>query len=105
MANGVRQIAMLLIPSAVIMAVLAEPITRLVYERGEFDAAATDLVSEAMLWWAFSLPFQGISLLLLAHVLLAAEAVDDHGARGGEPGRERDRRRRRSTSRSAWPGS
>ncbi len=63
MANGVRQIAMLLIPSAVIMAVLAEPITRLVYERGEFDAAATDLVSEAMLWWAVSLPFQGISLL------------------------------------------
>ena len=63
MANGVRQIAMLLIPSAVIMAVLAEPITRLVYERGAFDAAATDLVAEAMFWWAFSLPFQGISLL------------------------------------------
>ncbi len=63
MANGVRQIAMLLIPSAVIMAVLAEPITRLVYERGEFDAAATDLVAEAMLWWAVSLPFQGVSLL------------------------------------------
>ena len=63
MGNGVRQIAMLLIPSAVIMAVLAEPITRLVYERGEFDAEATDLVAEAMLFWAFSLPFQGISLL------------------------------------------
>jgi putative peptidoglycan lipid II flippase len=63
MANGVRQIALLLIPSAMIMAVLAEPITRLVYERGEFDAAATDLVAEAMLWWALSLPFQGISLL------------------------------------------
>src|SRR5918992_918680 len=64
MANGVRQIALLLIPCAVIMGVLAEPITRLVYERGEFDAAATDLVAEAMLWWSLSLPFQGISLLL-----------------------------------------
>ena len=63
MANGVRQICLLLIPSAAIMAVLAEPITRLVYERGVFDAAATDLVAEAMLWWAFSLPFQGVSLL------------------------------------------
>jgi putative peptidoglycan lipid II flippase len=63
MANGVRQICLLLIPSAVIMAVLAEPITRLVYERGEFDPAATDLVAEAMLWWALSLPFQGVSLL------------------------------------------
>ena len=63
MANGVRQICLLLIPSAVIMAVLAEPITRLVYERGAFDAEATDLVASAMVWWAISLPFQGVSLL------------------------------------------
>ena len=54
---------MLLIPSAVLMGVLAEPITRLVYERGIFDQQATDLVSEAMVWWAISLPFQGVSLL------------------------------------------
>jgi putative peptidoglycan lipid II flippase len=63
MANGVRQICLLLIPSAILMAVLAEPITRLVYERGEFDAAATDLVTEALVWWSISLPFQGVSLL------------------------------------------
>jgi putative peptidoglycan lipid II flippase len=64
MANGLRQILLLLIPSAVVMAVLAEPITRLVYQRGEFDAAATNLVADAMFWWAFSLPAQGASLLL-----------------------------------------
>jgi len=63
MGNGVRQICLLLIPSAVLMAVLAEPITRLVYERGAFDAEATDLTSTAMLWWSISLPFQGVSLL------------------------------------------
>ena len=63
MANGTRQVLMLLIPSAAIMAVLAEPITRVVYERGEFGREATDLVSEAMFWWAFSLPAQGASLL------------------------------------------
>jgi putative peptidoglycan lipid II flippase len=63
MANGVRQICLLLIPSAVAMAVLAEPITRLVYQRGVFDAAATELTSTAMLWWSISLPFQGVSLL------------------------------------------
>jgi putative peptidoglycan lipid II flippase len=63
MGNGVRQICLLLIPSAVVMAVLAEPVTRLVYERGAFDAAATDLTSSAMLWWSISLPFQGVSLL------------------------------------------
>jgi len=64
MANGVRQILMLLIPSAAIMAVLAEPITRLVYEHGAFGARDTALVADAMFWWAFSLPFQGVSLLL-----------------------------------------
>ena len=36
MGTGVRQICLLLIPSAVLMAVLAEPITRLVYQRGAF---------------------------------------------------------------------
>jgi putative peptidoglycan lipid II flippase len=43
--------------------VLAEPITRLVYQRGEFGTHATDLVKTAMVWWSISLPFQGISLL------------------------------------------
>ena len=63
MANGVRQICLLLIPSAVLMAVLAVPVTRLVYQRGAFGGEATDLVSQAMVWWSISLPFQGVSLL------------------------------------------
>jgi putative peptidoglycan lipid II flippase len=63
MGNGVRQICLLLIPSAVAMAVLAEPITRLVYQRGAFGPHATDLTSTAMVWWSISLPFQGVSLL------------------------------------------
>jgi putative peptidoglycan lipid II flippase len=63
MGNGVRQIALLLIPSAVLLAVLAEPITRLVYERGAFGPEATDLTSTALFWWSLSLPFQGVSLL------------------------------------------
>jgi putative peptidoglycan lipid II flippase len=63
MANGVRLISLLLIPSAVLMAVLAEPIVRLVYERGAFGPEATDLTSTALFWWSLSLPFQGVSLL------------------------------------------
>jgi putative peptidoglycan lipid II flippase len=63
MGNGVRQICLLLIPSAVLMAVLSEPITRLVYQRGHFGTHATDLVSTAMVFWSISLPFQGVSLL------------------------------------------
>jgi putative peptidoglycan lipid II flippase len=64
MANGIRQVLLFLIPSAAILAVLSEPITRLLYERGVFGAEATDLVSTALLVWALSLPFQGASLLL-----------------------------------------
>ena len=63
MGNGVRQICLLLIPSAVLMAVLAEPIIRLVYQRGAFGPHATDLTSTALVWWSISLPFQGVSLL------------------------------------------
>ena len=63
MSAGVRQICLLLIPSAALMAVLAEPITRLLYQRGEFGGEATELVTTALIWWSLSLPFQGVSLL------------------------------------------
>jgi putative peptidoglycan lipid II flippase len=64
MASGARQIYLLLIPAAVFTAVLATPIVRLVYERGDFDAHSTELVSSALLWFSFSLPFAGANLLL-----------------------------------------
>ena len=64
MANGMRQILLLLIPAAAAILVLSEPMIRLVYERGDFDATATELVSEALFWFAFSLPFNGLFLLL-----------------------------------------
>jgi putative peptidoglycan lipid II flippase len=64
MANGMRQIQLLLIPAAAAIVVLSEPMIRLVYQRGEFDAAATSLVSTALFWFAFSLPFNGLFLLM-----------------------------------------
>jgi putative peptidoglycan lipid II flippase len=64
MANGMRQIVLLLIPAAAAMLVLSEPMIRLVYERGDFGPHATDLVSTALFWFAFSLPFNGLFLLL-----------------------------------------
>ncbi|HTA97991.1 MAG TPA: murein biosynthesis integral membrane protein MurJ [Solirubrobacteraceae bacterium] len=63
-ASGMRQINLLLIPSAAFMAVLATPIVRLLFQRGEFDAQSTHLVSTALFWFAFSLPFGGLNLLL-----------------------------------------
>jgi putative peptidoglycan lipid II flippase len=62
--TGMRQIGMLLIPSAAAILALATPIVRLLYERGEFDAESTAQVSEALFWFSFSLPFAGINLLL-----------------------------------------
>jgi len=62
--NGMRQINLLLIPAALLMIVLATPITRLVYQRGQFNAHSTGLVSVALFWFAFSLPFGGLNLLL-----------------------------------------
>ena len=62
--SGMRQISLLLIPSAAVFVALSEPITRLVYERGDFDADSTRQVSEALFWFSFSLPVSGITLLL-----------------------------------------
>jgi putative peptidoglycan lipid II flippase len=64
MSTGLRQIFLLLIPAAAITLVLAEPITRLVYEHGEFGPRDTDLVAEALVWFSLSLPFSGANLLL-----------------------------------------
>lgn len=62
--NGMRQINLLMIPSAAILLVLATPIVRLVYQRGVFTAYSTHLVSTALFWYAFSLPFAGVNILL-----------------------------------------
>jgi len=45
---GLRQIAFLLIPAGVMSAVLAEPITRIVYQRGQFEPSQTPVVAGAL---------------------------------------------------------
>jgi putative peptidoglycan lipid II flippase len=64
MSTGVRQINLLLIPSAVFLLVLTTPVVRLIYQHGSFKAHSTDMVSLALFWFAFSLPFAGVNLLL-----------------------------------------
>jgi putative peptidoglycan lipid II flippase len=61
---GMRQINLLLIPAAVFILVLTTPIVRLVFERGNFTAHSTEIVSIALFWFAFSLPFGGLNLLM-----------------------------------------
>jgi putative peptidoglycan lipid II flippase len=61
---GMRQINLLMIPAAAFMIVLATPIVRLLFQRGAFTAHSTHIVSIALFWFSFSLPFAGVNLLL-----------------------------------------
>jgi putative peptidoglycan lipid II flippase len=61
---GMRQINLMLIPAAVFIMVLTSPVVRLLFQRGEFNAESTHIVSIALFWFAFSLPFGGLNLLL-----------------------------------------
>src|SRR4029450_1452440 len=63
--SGTRQLLFLMVPTAAAILVLSDPITQVIYQRGEFDAAQTDLVSEALFYFALSLPFAGVNLLLI----------------------------------------
>ena len=62
--HGLRLIFLMLLPATAATLVLSEPITRLVFQRGEFNAADTHLVATALFWFSFSLPFSGVNLLL-----------------------------------------
>src|ERR1044072_6030672 len=64
MANGMRQILFVLVPAAAAVLALSEPMIRLVYQRGEFTPEQTTLVATALFWLAFSLPTNGLFLLL-----------------------------------------
>jgi putative peptidoglycan lipid II flippase len=64
MANGMRQIQLVLVPAAAAILVLSVPMVRLVFQRGAFGPGQTDLVATALFWFAFSLPFNGLFLLL-----------------------------------------
>ncbi|TML22747.1 MAG: murein biosynthesis integral membrane protein MurJ [Actinobacteria bacterium] len=94
---GIRQIAFLLVPAGLVSIVLAEPIVRLVYQRGEFTAADTTVVAQCLQAFSDELdPYigrarqpraergPGRGLLQLRHLGDSARDV------GGEPGRDRN---------------
>jgi putative peptidoglycan lipid II flippase len=63
-ALGVRQIDFLLVPAAAASAVLAEPIVRLVYERGAFEPDQTTVVAQCLAAFSLGLSFNGLMLML-----------------------------------------
>ncbi|HEV8603191.1 MAG TPA: lipid II flippase MurJ, partial [Gaiellaceae bacterium] len=61
---GLRQIGFMLLPASVISALLAEPIVRLLYERGAFDARETEVVAASLAAFSVGLAFNGTMLML-----------------------------------------
>jgi putative peptidoglycan lipid II flippase len=61
---GLRQIGFLLVPASAVGAVLAIPIVRLLYERGEFTAEETTVVAQALVAFMVGLTFNGAMLML-----------------------------------------
>lgn len=61
---GLRQILFLLAPASAATAVLAQPIVRLVYQRGTFTPDQTPVVAAALAAFALGLAFNGTMLML-----------------------------------------
>jgi putative peptidoglycan lipid II flippase len=61
---GLRQIAFMLVPASVVTAILAEPITRLIYQRGEFTPDQTPIVAACLAALTLGLAFNGTMLML-----------------------------------------
>ena len=64
LGNGMRQINLLLIPAAAGIMVLAGPIVTLVFQHHNLTADQAHGISIALFWFAWSLPFGGMNLLL-----------------------------------------
>jgi putative peptidoglycan lipid II flippase len=63
-SNGLRQIAFLLVPAAVVSAVLAEPIVRILFQRGKFLPPQTPVVAAVLAAFSAGLVFNGAMLML-----------------------------------------
>jgi putative peptidoglycan lipid II flippase len=63
--KGLRMVLVVNIPAAVGLAVLSEPIMRLLFERGEFHASDTRLVTPILAVYALGLPFLSFTTLAL----------------------------------------
>ena len=62
-SSGIRQIAFMLAPTAVLSAVLAEPIVRILYQRGQWHPHQTPAVAAALAAFSAGLVFNGWMLM------------------------------------------
>ena len=64
MAYGVNMILLITIPATVGLIVLAKPIVEVAFERGEFDATATIMTSQALIFYSLGLVAMSLRLLI-----------------------------------------
>ncbi len=91
------EIGFLLIPAGLVAAALAEPITRLVYERGAFTSDRTPVVAGALAAFSVGLVFNGWMLLLEPGVLRSAGRTGSPRSSRSATSRSTSRSSRRST--------
>ncbi len=63
--KGLRLVLLINVPAAAGLALLSEPITRLLFERGAFSATATGLMTPVLAVYALGLPFVSFTSLAL----------------------------------------
>ena len=63
--KGLRLILVINIPAAAGLAVLSEPIVRLLFERGEFSASQTSLMAPLLALFALGMPFFSMTTLTI----------------------------------------
>ncbi len=64
MGQGIRIILLVTLPAVVCVLVLSEPIIKVLFQRGAFDSRATDMTSQALLFYSI-----GMVALALRHML------------------------------------
>lgn len=62
--QGIRMVALIILPAAIGLIVLRVPIVRLVFEQGAFDAAATQATAVALLYYSLGLAGHAGNLIL-----------------------------------------
>lgn len=63
MGQGINLVLLITIPATVGMIVLARPIIEVAFQRGEFDATATLMTSQALIFYSAGLVFMALRLL------------------------------------------
>jgi len=64
MSYGINLILIITVPATVVLIVLASPIVEVAFQRGEFDATATLMTSQALIFYSLGLVAMAIRLLL-----------------------------------------